>query len=178
MASGYNKVMLMGNLTRDVEMRFTPSNTPVGTFGLAVNRTWRTPEGEKKEEVSFIDCEVWGKQAEIMKQYLGKGRSVFIEGRLKQDTWKDKTDGSNRSKVKVVVEEFRFTDSKPGGAGAPGGGGGAANSAGNGGGGGGGGGPEDFDQSTPSPQVRTNRAGAGAGSAPAPQPMGEDDIPF
>ncbi len=172
MASGYNKVMLMGNLTRDVEMRFTPSNTPVGTFGLAVNRTWRTPEGEKKEEVSFFDCEVWGKQAEIMKQYLGKGRSVFIEGRLKQDTWKDKTDGSNRSKIKVVVEEFRFTDSKPGGAGAGG------NSAGGGASSGGGGGPEDFDQTAPTPQVRGNRAGAGAGSAPAPQPMPEDDIPF
>lgn len=172
MASGYNKVMLMGNLTRDVEMRFTPSNTPVGTFGLAVNRTWRTPEGEKKEEVSFFDCEVWGKQAEIMKQYLGKGRSVFIEGRLKQDTWKDKTDGSNRSKIKVVVEEFRFTDSKPGGAGAGG------NSAGGGASSGGGGGPEDFDQTAPTPQVRGNRAGAGTGSAPAPQPMPEDDIPF
>ena len=170
MASGYNKVMLMGNLTRDVEMRFTPSNTPVGTFGLAVNRTWKTDQGEKKEEVSFFDCEVWGKQAEIMKQYLGKGRSVFIEGRLKQDTWKDKNDGSNRSKVKVVVEEFRFTDSKPGGGG--GGGGGGSQSA----GGGGGAGPEDFDQSAPTPQVRGQRGGAAAGAAPAP--MGEDDIPF
>lgn len=175
MASGYNKVILMGNLTRDVEMRFTPSNTAVGTFGLAVNRTWKTPEGEKKEEVSFFDCEVWGKQAEIMKQYLGKGRSVFIEGRLKQDTWKDKNDGSNRSKVKVVVEEFRFTDSKPGGAGGGGGGGGASGSADGG-----------YDDGAPAPQVRTNRAGSGAaaggggggGGGAAPAPMGEDDIPF
>lgn len=172
MAAGFNKVMLMGNLTRDVEIRFTPANTAVGSFGIAVNRTWRTPEGEKREEVSFIDCEVWGKQAEIMKQYLAKGRPVFLEGRLKLDTWKDKTDGSNRSKLKVVVEEFRFIDSKPG--------------AGGGGGGGGGGashdsphdsGPDEYDQS-PRPSAPARRGGAGsAPSAPA-QPMGEEDIPF
>ncbi len=167
MANGYNKVMLLGNLTRDVEMRFTPSNTPVGTFGLAVNRTWKTDQGEKKEEVSFFDCEVWGKQAEIMKQYLGKGRSVFIEGRLKQDTWKDKNDGSNRSKIKVVVEEFRFTDSKPGGGG--GGGGGGATQ---------GGGHDEYDQSAPTPQVRGQRGGASAAAGGAPAPMAEDDIPF
>jgi single-strand DNA-binding protein len=163
MASGFNKVMLIGNLTRDIEIRFTPGNTAVGNFGLAVNRTWRTPEGEKKEEVSFIDCEVWGKQAEIMKQYLGKGRAVFVEGRLKLDTWKDKTDGSNRSKLKVVVEEFRFIDSKPGGAG----GGGPA--------GGHEAGPDEYDQS---PRPATPNRGRGAAAAPSAPPMGDEDIPF
>ncbi|MFN8818365.1 MAG: single-stranded DNA-binding protein, partial [bacterium] len=93
MARGFNQVILMGNLTRDIEVRFLPNgNQAVGNFGIAVNRQWRTPEGETREEVTFVDCEVWGKQAEVMKQYLAKGRPVFIMGRLKLDTWTDKTD--------------------------------------------------------------------------------------
>jgi single-strand DNA-binding protein len=124
MAGSYNKVLLMGNLTRDVELRYLPnSNTAVAAIGLAVNRKFRMQSGEEREEVAFIDCEAFGKTAEIMSQYLRKGRPVFVEGRLKLDQWDDKASGQKRSKLKVVVEEFRFVDS-PGGAGGEGGGGG------------------------------------------------------
>ena len=107
----YNKVLLMGRLTRDIELRYTPSNQAVANIGLAVNHRWRSKEGEQKEEVTFVDCEVWGRQAEVMSQYLSKGRPVFVEGRLKLDQWQDK-DGGNRSKLKVVVESFQFIDSR------------------------------------------------------------------
>ncbi len=102
-----NKVMLIGNLTRDIELRSIAGGQSVGNFGLAVNRQYTTKEGAKQEEVTFIDCEVWGKQADIMKQYLSKGRPVFIEGRLKLDTWEDK-EGKKQSKIRVVVENFQF----------------------------------------------------------------------
>ncbi|MCB9839100.1 MAG: single-stranded DNA-binding protein [Phycisphaeraceae bacterium] len=121
MAGSLNKVMLMGNLTRDVEVRHINGDNAVGNFGIAVNRRFRTRDGENREEVTFIDCEVWGRTAEVMAQYLGKGRPVFLEGRLKLDTWQDKTDGSNRSKLKVVVETFQFVDSRNEGGGSGGG---------------------------------------------------------
>jgi single-strand DNA-binding protein len=114
--ASYNKVLLMGNLTRDIELRHTAGNNPVANFGLAVNRRFKSKEGEAREEVSFFDCEAWGRTAEVMQQYLSKGRPVFIEGRLKQDTWEDK-DGSKKSKVRIVVENFQFIDSKGGGGG-------------------------------------------------------------
>lgn len=107
----YNKVMLMGNLTRDIEIRHTPSNTAVGNFGLAVNRKYKTQSGEQREEVAFIDCEAWGRTAEVMSQYLSKGRPVFVEGRLKFDQWDDKNGGGKRSKLSVVVDNFQFIDS-------------------------------------------------------------------
>lgn len=107
-----NKVLLMGNLTRDVELR-TAGASQVGKFGLAVNRKWVGGDGEKKEEVTFVDCEAWGKTAETMAKYLGKGRGVFIEGRLKLDQWDDKESGAKRSKLSVVVESFQFIDAKP-----------------------------------------------------------------
>jgi single-strand DNA-binding protein len=107
----YNKVMLMGNLTRDVEVKFTPSNQAVANIGLAVNRRYRTKDGEDREETTFVDCEAWGRTAEIMQKYLAKGRPVFVEGRLKLDQWQDK-DGNNRSKMRVVVENFQFVDSR------------------------------------------------------------------
>jgi single-strand DNA-binding protein len=109
-----NKVMLMGNLTRDPELRYTPNNTPVVNLGLAVNRRWRNQQGEVQEETTFVDCEAWSRAAEVINQYLRKGRPVFIEGRLKLDQWQDK-DGQNRSKLKVIVENFQFTDSPAGG---------------------------------------------------------------
>lgn len=115
MAGSFNKVLLMGNLTRDVELRHTANNLAVAQIGLAVNRRWKTPEGEQKEETTFVDCEAWGKTGEMMKQFFSKGRPVLIEGRLKLDTWQDKESGANRSKLKVVVENFHFVDSKPGG---------------------------------------------------------------
>ncbi len=117
----FNKVYLMGNLTRDVELKSINSGQQVAKIGLAVNRHWTSPDGEKKEETTFVDCEAWGKTAEIMAKYLGKGRPVFIEGRLKLDQWQDKESGQNRSKLGVVVESFQFIDSRPGGGGGEGG---------------------------------------------------------
>jgi single-strand DNA-binding protein len=110
MAGSMNKVFLMGNLTRDIELRAV-GDTQVGNIGLAVNRRFRTAAGEDREETTFVDCETWGKQAEIMARYLQKGRPVLIEGRLKLDQWQDQQ-GNNRSKLKVVVENFTFVDSR------------------------------------------------------------------
>jgi len=107
----YNKVLLMGRLTRDIELRYTPGNQAVANIGLAVNRRWRSKEGEDREETTFVDCEAWGRTAEVMGQYLSKGKPVFIEGRLKLDQWQDK-DGSNRSKLRVVIDNFQFIDSR------------------------------------------------------------------
>src|SRR5690606_12075777 len=109
----YNKVLLMGNLTRDVELKYTPSNMAVANIGLAINRRYKGKDGELKEETTFVDCEAWGYTAENMAKFFSKGRPIFIEGRLKLDTWQDK-DGSNRSKLKVVIEAFEFVDSKSG----------------------------------------------------------------
>ncbi len=156
MAGSFNKVMLMGNLTRDIELRHTPGNNPVANIGLAVNRKFRVGEGdnrEMREEVTFIDCEAWGRTAETMSQYLHKGRPVFIEGRLKLDQWQDK-DGNNRTKLKVVVENFQFVDSR----GDSGGGGGSGSSGG-------------------STAGAPSRGGSASYESAAP-PMTEDDIPF
>ncbi len=112
---GFNKVILMGNLTRDPETRTTPSGQTVTQFGLAVNRTWKGSDGQQQEAVSFIDCVAWGKAGEIIAQYLGKGRAVLVSGRLDQRSWEDKETGGKRSKVEVVVEDFNFVDSGQGG---------------------------------------------------------------
>lgn len=109
--ANFNKVFLMGNLTRDPEVRYTPKGTAVAQLGLAVNRTYTLENGEKKEEVTFVDVDVWGRQAETAGQYLAKGRPVFIEGRLQLDTWDDKTSGQKRSKLKVVAERVQFLGS-------------------------------------------------------------------
>lgn len=127
MAGSYNKVLLMGNLTRDVEIRHTSGNTAVANIGLAVNRRFRTQSGENREETTFVDCEAWGRTAEVMGQYLSKGRPVFVEGRLKLDEWEDR-DGNKRSKLRVVVENFQFVDAGGGGGGGGGGGSGAGSS--------------------------------------------------
>lgn len=111
----YNKVLLMGNLTRDVEIRHLPNGQAVGNFGMAMNRKFKTADGELREETTFVDCEVWGKVAEKFTRFFSKGKPVFIEGRLKLDTWQDKTDGSNRSKLKVTVDTFEFVESRGGG---------------------------------------------------------------
>ncbi len=159
----YNKVLLMGNITRDIELRSLPSQMSVAQVGIACNRKWRDANsGELREETTFVDCEAFGKTAENIAKFFSKGKPIFIEGRLKLDQWKDKTDGSNRSKLKVVVENFQFVESKGG----------------NGGGfeGGAGGGR---------PQVSTRPAGArpqpAAAAPPADsgyEPIQEDDIPF
>jgi single-strand DNA-binding protein len=126
MAGNLNKVFLMGNLTRDVELKKTPSNMSVANVGLAVNRQYRVND-ENREETTFVDCEAWGRTAEVMGQYLRKGRPVFVEGRLKLDQWQDR-DGNNRSKLKVVIDNFQFVDSRSGEGGGGGGGGGNSNS--------------------------------------------------
>lgn len=124
MAGSYNKVILMGNLTRDPELRHLPnSNTAVCTLGLAVNRRFRTADGENREETTFVDCEAFGRTAEVLSEYLTKGRPVLIEGRLRLDQWEDKDGGGNRSKLKVIVEGFQFVDSKGDSEGGGGGGG-------------------------------------------------------
>ena len=111
--ASYNKVILMGNLTRDPELKQTPSNQSVAQIGLAVNRKYKGRDGDMKEETTFVDCEAWGRTAETMSKYLAKGRPVFVEGRLKLDQWQDK-DGNNRSKLKVVIDTFQFVDSRGG----------------------------------------------------------------
>jgi len=115
-----NRVLLIGNLTRDPEMRYTPSGMAVAKVGLAVNRKWRdTKTNEVREEVTFVDIDIWGKSAEAANQYLRKGNPVFIEGRLKLDQWDDKQTGQKRSKLKVVAERMQFLGGAPGGQGAP-----------------------------------------------------------
>jgi single-strand DNA-binding protein len=165
-----NRVFLMGNLTRDVELRHTNSQQAVATIGLAVNRRWRTPDGEDREETTFVDCEAWGRTAETMSKYLAKGRPVFIEGRLKLDQWEK--EGQKFSKLKVVIENFQFIDSRQGGEGGGGGGGGGGGyrSAGSGGGGGGGSGGGGGGG-------RSQGAGRGSSSQPSHEDVG-DDIPF
>jgi single-strand DNA-binding protein len=117
---GFNKVILMGNLTRDPQLKYLPSQTAVVEFGLAMNRKWKTPQGEERDEVCFVDCSAFGKQAEVINQYCTKGKQLFVEGRLKYDQWEDKQGGGKRSKMSVVVENFQFLGS-PGGAGGGGG---------------------------------------------------------
>jgi single-strand DNA-binding protein len=105
--ASYNKVILIGNLTRDIELKEIPSGTKVGEGSIAVNRKYKDANGEKKEEVSFVNFTAWGRKAEVMEEFLKKGDSVLLEGRLKQDRWKTEND-ENRSKISVVIEEFTF----------------------------------------------------------------------
>src|SRR5438045_3276306 len=106
--ANFNKVILAGNLTRDPELRYTPQGTAIARFTLAVNRTWKSESGESKEEVSFIDVDAWARQAEVIAQYVKKGRPLLVEGRLKQDTWEDKNTHQKQSKIRVVLENFQF----------------------------------------------------------------------
>ncbi len=116
-----NNVILAGNLTRDPEVRYTPSGSAVANFGLAVNRTYRSREGEKKEDVSFFDVETWGRQAETCGEYLKKGSPVLVEGRLKQDSWENR-EGQKRSKVKIRAMRVQFLPGGPDRSSASGGG--------------------------------------------------------
>lgn len=167
-----NKVLLLGNLTRDPEVRYTPKGTAVGDLGLAVNRRVNDGNGNWSDEVTFVDVTVWGTNAENAQKYLTKGRGVFIEGRLQMDTWEDKQSGQKRSKLKVVAEVLQFLPDGKGGAPTPGGGGGNFPQQRGGGdpsyqGGGGGGGPQ--------------RSGPPQGGSPADAGDyrdEEDDIPF
>jgi len=121
--SSFNKVILLGNLTRDPQVRYTPGGTAVAELGLAVNRTWFDQKtNSRREETTFVDVTLWGRQAEVAGEYLAKGRQVLIEGRLQLDTWEDKESGQKRSKLKVVSENMKMVGGR--GEGGSGGGGG------------------------------------------------------
>jgi single-strand DNA-binding protein len=105
---GFSKAIITGNLTRDPELRSTPSGASVCGFSVAVNRTYRGTDGENKEEVSFIDCSAWGKLGEMLAQYAKKGSGVLVSGRLSQRSWEDKNGGGKRSRTEIVVEDFNF----------------------------------------------------------------------
>lgn len=113
--ASFNKVILMGNLTRDPQLKYLPSNMAVCEFGLAVNHRWRDRDGNQREEVCFVDLSAFGRQAEVINQYMSKGKPILIEGRLKYDTWTGQ-DGQKRSKHSVVVDTFQFVGSREGGA--------------------------------------------------------------
>ncbi|MBE34184.1 MAG: single-stranded DNA-binding protein [Opitutaceae bacterium] len=106
--ANFNKVYLIGNLTRDPELRVTPKGTAICQFGLAVNRQFKDESGSVRDETTFVDIEAWGRQGETISKYCTKGRPLFVEGRLKFDQWEDKTSGQKRSKLKVVLEGFQF----------------------------------------------------------------------
>jgi single-strand DNA-binding protein len=112
--ANFNKVILAGNLTRDPELRYTPKGVAIAKIGLAINRTWKTETGESKEEVTFVDVDAFGRQAEVIAQYMKKGRPFLVEGRLKLDQWEDKNTHQKQSKLKVVLEGFSFIDTKGG----------------------------------------------------------------
>ena len=177
--ANYNKIILVGNLTRDPQLKYLPSQMQVAEFGLAVNHKYRTKTGEDREEVLFVDCTAFGKGAEIINQYCQKGKQILVEGRLKYDTWEDKQGGGKRSKHSVVVDNFQLLGGRgEGGAGGGGGGGGQGYSAGGG----------DDDQSQAPRRPMPNRAPPPQNRAPKPQPaeqpfgdeeqFKEDDIPF
>lgn len=159
-----NRVILIGNLTRDPQLKFLPSQTAVVDFGLAMNRKFKTAQGEDREEVCFVDCTAFARQAEVINEYCRKGKQIYIEGRLKLDEWEDKQGGGKRSKLKVVVENFQFLGGREGGGGGGGEGGGEAPAR---------GGPP-----------RESRKPAPQAQAPAEAPFSEeqqfkdDDIPF
>ena len=191
--ASFNKVLLMGNLTRDPQLKYLPSQTAVVEFGIACNRKFRTANGEDKEEVTFVDVTSFGKQAEVINQYFQKGKPIFIEGRLKFDSWEDKQGGGKRSKLTVVIENFQFVGGRDGG-GEGGGGGGGGGRGGYGGGGGsgsydqGGGGGYDEDappRRGPAPQQRGPQQNRGPQRPPPQEPpfseeqqFKDDDIPF
>ena len=155
--ASFNKVILVGNLTRDPELRYTPKGTAIAKIGLAVNRVWTNEAGEKKEEVTFVDVDVFGRTAENVGQYMRKGRPILVEGRLRLDQWDDKQTGQKKSKLGVVAETVQFLGS------AQGGGEGGAPSA----------------PAAP----RAARPSAPAAAAPAPdagdsEPPHDDDVPF
>ncbi|RMF85696.1 MAG: single-stranded DNA-binding protein, partial [Planctomycetota bacterium] len=111
--ANFNKVFLIGNLTRDPELKYLPSNMAVCELGMAVNRTWRDRDGNQKEETCFVDMTAFGRQAETLNQYMSRGRPLFVEGRLKFDSWTAQ-DGSKRSKLRVVIENFQFLGGRGG----------------------------------------------------------------
>ena len=154
-----NKVMLIGNLTRDPELRVTPKGTAICTFSIAVNRKFKDDSGGEREEVTYVDIEAWGKSGENISKYCTKGRPLFVEGRLRLDQWEDKNTKEKRSRMKVVLENFQFLGGGRGEGGAPGGGEGGE-----------------------APRSYAPRSNAGSAAprpaAPAPQENLDEDVPF
>ena len=164
--ASFNRVIQMGNLTRDPQLKYLPSQTPVVEFGLATNRKWKDSNGQDREDVCFVECAAFGKQAEVINQYCQKGRPLLVEGRLKYDQWEDKQGGGKRSKLSVVVENFQLLGDRAGSQA-----GGAAPA------------PAQPAPSAPSAKaaaVERQAALAQAGGDPFPQEpqFKEDDIPF
>lgn len=159
-----NKVLLMGNLTRDPELRVTPKGTPICQFSLAINRQFKMESGESREEVIFVDIEAWGKQGETIAKYVTKGRPLYVEGRLKLDQWEDKNTKEKKSKMRVVLEQFQFLGDSRGGGGA-GGGGGAAPAG-------------EFDQTGGGSPERHAPPPRSGGAKPASQENLDEDVPF
>ena len=118
--ASFNKVILLGNLTRDPEVRYTPKGSAVCDLGIAINRQYTLDSGEKREEVTYVDVVLWSRLAEIAGEYLKKGRPIFIEGRLQLDTWDDKQSGQKRSKLRVIGETMQLLGGRPPGAGGAG----------------------------------------------------------
>jgi single-strand DNA-binding protein len=157
-----NKVFLIGNLTRDPELRVTPKGTAICQFGLAVNRQFKDESGQTRDETTFVDIEAWGKQGELVSKYLTKGSPAMVEGRLKLDQWEDKTSGQKRSKLKIVLDNVQFLG-RPGGAG----GGAAAPAAG-------------VDEATDSPASPERHSPPARGEKPAAPASTnvDEDVPF
>jgi single-strand DNA-binding protein len=155
-----NKVMIIGNVTRDPEVKYTPKGSAVTDLGIAVNRTYKVGE-ERKEEVTYIDVTLWGRLAEIAGEYCRKGKPVYIEGRLQLDSWEDKATGQKRSKLRVVGEEMQLLGPKMGGSSS--------------------GGDEEYSERPARREQPSSGGGSGGfsrGSAPSQPPIEEDDIPF
>jgi len=150
-----NKVILVGNCTRDPEVRYTPKGTAVTDLGLAMNRYYSSDGGEKREETTFVDVTLWGRQAEVAAEYLKKGRPVYIEGRLQMDSWEDKNSGQKRSKLKVVGEQMQLLGGREGG-----GGGGSSR------------------QASPQDSAPPQQEGGGNDGAQFTSGDDDDDIPF
>ena len=154
-----NKVFLIGNLTRDPELRVTPKGTAICQFGIAVNRQFKDESGATRDETTFVDIEAWGKQGELVSKYLTKGSLAMVEGRLKLDQWEDKTSGQKRSKIKVVLDNVQFLSTR-----------------GSGGSGGGASAPTDgVDQTTPERHSPPPRSSSPKPAAPENL---DEDVPF
>lgn len=157
--ANFNKVYLIGNLTRDPELRVTPKGTAICQFGMAVNRQFKDESGAMRDDTTFVDIEAWGKQGETISKYCTKGKPLFVEGRLKFDQWEDKTSGQKRSKLKVVLEGFQFLGTGTGQRdGAPGAGGG------------------EFDQ-TVTPERHSPPPRASGAKPPVAESL-DEDVPF
>ena len=153
-----NKVFLIGNLTRDPELRVTPKGTAICQFGIAVNRQFKDDSGALRDETTFVDIEAWGKQGELVAKYLSKGSLAMVEGRLKLDQWEDKNTKEKRSRMKVVLEQFQFLGDGRGG-------------------GGGGGAPTSSDEGGSSPERHSPPPRSSGRPAAAPENL-DEDVPF